>query len=136
MTTVYLVYILVCNNKSNIVYVQNRVSEILTLKEDLDICLLHVSTTENPADILSRRCSVAELRTSTLRLNGPSWLCEPSRWPKTDRPTGITSFEIITQDIPILVPNPIFPFNKFFKHSKLLNVTSKVFVFLHKVSKS
>ena len=44
----------IAGNNSNIVYVQNWVSEILSLKEQLKLRFYHVRSKENPADLLSR----------------------------------------------------------------------------------
>lgn len=53
-------------------FVANRVSEIQELTSD---CVWqHISTDENPADIISRGCTATELLASKLWWSGPNWL--------------------------------------------------------------
>lgn len=45
----------------------------------------YVKTYENPADIVSRVCSLSQIIDSSLWRNGPEWLqAEKSEWPKTN----------------------------------------------------
>ena len=69
------------SDKSLPVFVRNRVEEIKLLE---DVTFEYVNTTENPADVASRGCSVNELKENQLWWHGPSWLSlPPSNWPKT-----------------------------------------------------
>ncbi|GFS93158.1 integrase catalytic domain-containing protein [Nephila pilipes] len=63
------------------VFVTNRISEIrkLTTSEDW----LHISTDQNPADILSRGCGPKQLQKCKW-WQGPAWLQNPKKqWPKS-----------------------------------------------------
>ena len=95
----------IANDRSTIVYVKNRVAEIRNLKERCSLQLGHVDTKQNPADLLSRGCSVKNLASSQLWLTGPSWICCPDQFPK---PVVTHISEILTQDIPLIRQDPIF----------------------------
>ena len=63
-------------------FVQNRVTEILTLTEES--MWNHCPGTEKPADIGSRGESAFKMKGSQLWWKGPPWLSEPvSSWPKS-----------------------------------------------------
>ena len=62
------------------IFIRNRTTEILKLT-DLS-SWSHVSSTNNPADILSRGCSADERLQSALWERGPPWLTDHSRWPR------------------------------------------------------
>lgn len=70
-------------------FVRNKVVEICNVvdKEKWN----YVNTKENPADIISRGCSSADLTSSKLWWNGPEWL--PSWVPSTDD----TEFETVEE---------------------------------------
>ena len=55
-------------------YVVNRAREIKDLAYEYYYNIQYVSTNENPADIASKGCSAAFLKSSSLWKNGPSWL--------------------------------------------------------------
>ena len=57
-------------NNSKKVYVQNQVSEILILHENLKFELRHI-TKQNPSELLSRGCDLKTLRLSRLWMEGP-----------------------------------------------------------------
>ncbi|XP_022778574.1 uncharacterized protein LOC111320149, partial [Stylophora pistillata] len=61
------------------VFIRNRTTEILKLT-DLS-SWSHVSSANNPADILSRGCSADELQ-SPLWQRGPTWLTDRTLWPR------------------------------------------------------
>ncbi|XP_048520633.1 uncharacterized protein LOC125503787, partial [Dendroctonus ponderosae] len=62
------------------IFVGNRISQIQTLTTPKD--WHYVSTTENPADLLSRGASPGVLMSSQLWWHGPSWLSKGSEyWP-------------------------------------------------------
>ncbi|XP_055678155.1 uncharacterized protein LOC129786924 [Lutzomyia longipalpis] len=63
------------------IFVKRRVREILAGSEASQ--WRHVSTTQNPADLLSRGATVRQLAESSLWWTGPSWLCnDPLDWNK------------------------------------------------------
>ena len=70
------------NNKSEIVFVKNRVAEINRLKDQYRFQTLHVSSEENPADLLSRGLTFNQLAASYLWWEGPKWLKDRSGWPQ------------------------------------------------------
>lgn len=61
-------------------FVANRVSEIQAL--GLRKLWHHVSSLENPADMLSRGATVEELKSSDLWWHRPKWLQENGPWPE------------------------------------------------------
>ena len=123
----------IAGNNSNIVYVKNRVSEILSLKEEFKFDLHHVTLKENPTDLLSRGTSVSVLAQSSLWLRGPYWLMDVNHVDTNIKMSQVQVSEIITQNIPIQVglgTDPIFEVDKYSTLSKLLGVTKAVFKFL------
>ena len=121
------------NNKPNIAHVNNRVSEILNLRNELNITFLHVGKDCNPADLLSCGMSLSNLSSSCLWRCGPSWLCYPEQWPQSDVP--VSTFEIVTRDIPVQPPDPIIPVDRYSSLSKLLHVAKCILTFSNKASK-
>ena len=121
-------------NKNKSVYVSNRVSEILDKKELYKFTLLYVNSKENPADILSRGCEIRKLEDSRLWSRGPDWILDQSMWPA--QPEILeqveTVFEIMTENVPIQVPEPIFLPTKYSSYQKLMNMTRKVYSFVQK----
>ena len=65
------------------VYVQNRVSEILSLCENLEFELRHIDTKQSPADLLSKGCNLKTLMLSRLWMEGSEWLSKSEDWPET-----------------------------------------------------
>ncbi|KRY41071.1 hypothetical protein T03_8584, partial [Trichinella britovi] len=62
-------------------FVANRVQEIITLTELIQ--WRYVPTADNPADRLSRGCTLERLLKDHLWWNGPDWLQQPeSEWPR------------------------------------------------------
>jgi hypothetical protein len=61
-------------------FVANRVAEIQTLTDFHDSN--HISSTDNPADIISRGSFASHLRDNDLWCHGPTWLrATPQYWP-------------------------------------------------------
>ena len=56
-------------------FVANRVAKIQECTSTID--WNYVSTELNPADIITRGCSLAQLATHKLYWHGPEWLCQP-----------------------------------------------------------
>lgn len=80
-SSIILAWLSTSNNLKT--FVANRVSEIKTLTNIKD--WRHVSTDQNPADIISRGLSAVELIASTLWFNGPHWLSlDHQNWPITN----------------------------------------------------
>ena len=116
------------SDRSTIVYVKNRVTEIRDLRQRCSIQLGHVDTKQNPADLLSRGCSVKTLASSQLWSRGPLWICYPDQFPQ---PVVTHISEIVTQDVPRILQEPIFPVDRYSKLSKLQRVTDKVIQFIN-----
>ncbi|XP_065361975.1 uncharacterized protein LOC135955553 [Calliphora vicina] len=115
-------------------FVVNRISDI---QEETSNCTCrHVTTSNNPADILSRGCSVSEL-SSSIWFTGPAFLQEPSEnWPNTvfplnddvvDSAIRKTVFKCQTND------NSILNFiNRTSSYNKILRVICWLFRFRNK----
>ena len=75
---------------------KNRVIEINSFSMDVR----YVNTSENPADIASRGCTLKELKANDLWWKGPNWLTlESNNWPTWDEyPYTTNRREIITDD--------------------------------------
>lgn len=105
-------------------FVGNRVGEIQRVTDSNK--WNHVSTDENPADLISRGMDSEDLKGSTLWWNGPSWLQgADSSWPKTvvevsdvpeERKLSLTFAAVMTKDFSIL--------NKFASWNKLCRVVA------------
>lgn len=125
------------NNKSNLVYVRNRVGEILEIQKETKLKLRHVSTHENPADLLSRGCTLRQLKQSEMWTHGPKWLLDKDSWPNPavveDDHTIPFIGEIVTQNFRVEVPEPIFPVNSYSTLKRLYRVTTLVFEFIRKL---
>lgn len=75
-------------------YVAHRVLKIRQITNDA--VWRHVEGTLNPADLLTRNCSTALLKKSTLWFNGPHWLSTPQAdWPVP----AVTSMEPVILDL-------------------------------------
>lgn len=62
------------------IFVNNRVQQIQQLTSEAD--WRYISSSDNPADLLSRGVTASELRTAELWWHGPHWLAGPSDlWP-------------------------------------------------------
>lgn len=63
-------------------YVANRVAEIQQFTSTKE--WNHVSSSDNPADLLSRGATTEELSNNYKWWHGPPWLVEPSKWPSQE----------------------------------------------------
>ena len=101
------------------VFVSNRLKEILE-KSDPDMWH-YVPTSANPADLPSRGCSLADLRTNQLYRYGPSFLTESgTSWPELPRPS--ISFAVI--EPPVWTPclRKVISVDSFSSFTRLLRV--------------
>lgn len=121
----------ISNNKSEEVYVRNRVNEIGRLCDAYKIEIQHVRSEDNLADILSRGSSAEILIHGGWR-NQPitSELHDP-----VDKPPQVIVREVVTQQVDIPKVVPIFPVNRYSDIKKLFQVTTTVFKFLETSSK-
>ena len=116
------------NNRSQITFVKNRVAEIRELTPN--IIIQHVSSKENPADLLTRGVTPDVLEDSTLWFEGPIWLSHKAEWPiQKEILVAIQTIGAVgTSAIPC--PLPILVIAHFSSYQKLINVTRQVFKFL------
>lgn len=86
----------------------------------------HISTSENPADIVSRGCSSTQITESKLWWNGPKWLCdESSKWPSTTELNCIEDRSLLEEKkdkIALLTTVDISILGKYSSLSKLLRI--------------
>ena len=75
------------------VLIRNRTTEILRPTDWSGWS--HVSSANNPADILSRGCSADELLQSALWERGPPWLTDHSRWPRWS-PASLAEDDVVS----------------------------------------
>ena len=111
----------------NDVYLANRVAKIQVLTVDLGIQLLYVPTTENPADLLSRGCSVEKLKSSNW-MHGPDWLIT-REYPNQDTNKVVVN-ELVVEINPVAPIPPILDLSRFSKFTKVIRVMSKILQFL------
>nr|CAH7735528.1 unnamed protein product [Callosobruchus chinensis] len=79
-STIVLSWISTCPSKLK-VFVSNRIAEIQRCTNVQQWA--HVSSSDNPADLVSRGLNATELKQCTLWWNGPSWLVhKQADWPK------------------------------------------------------
>ena len=89
----------------------------------------HTPSQDNPADIVSRGCSIASLQSSALWQSGPTWLCYQSSWPKWPK-SHISSTAAISTATEQLLPTTensishVIDVNHFNSYSRLLAVPS------------
>ena len=113
-------------NHSSIVYVQNRVREILDIRDALNIQFYHVDGKNTPADLLSRGCGINELKRSNWQ-HGPEWLTHERQWPDTKK---VIVNEIMTQNVPVDREFCLLPLRNYSSFGKLIRITDYVFAFL------
>ena len=108
------------------VFVANRISEI----QATGFQLMYVPSTDNPADILSRGCSVSELVDCSLWHSGPAWLIS-KHYPAQNAMCVVINE--ITHEIPPVAP--ILPSVDLEKYSNLVdpkNVAKRLLDFCNK----
>lgn len=104
------------------IFVGNRVSQIqsLTLPEEWN----HISSKDNPADVLSRGLSPEKLQECDLWWKGPTWLSKPqSNWPKSkfDIPEKIPELRKQIMVFKTMQNDP-FPITRFSRLSEIQHV--------------
>ena len=117
------------NDQCRIVYVKNRVNEIIRLQEAYPFKLLHVPTKGNPADLLSRGLTRKKFEES-IWFKGPEWLCQRSQWPTQKE--HVATFEINTEIQPQIEVRPFFINIKDYSDwTKLIRVMKLVIKFIN-----
>lgn len=121
-------------------FVANRIANIQTISQAT--WWAHVSTSDNPADLLSRGTSPDEIIANKKWLHGPKWLLQPqTHWPKPKLAISMdTKDEIIKEEKQrkhiLCVYTSIMHGNDLMLHrysnfTKILRVTSYVFRFIN-----
>ena len=101
------------NNGSKIVYVRNRVANILEIGAEFQF--LHVASRDNPADLVTRGISLKQFfKESQCWMHGPPWLPHPQEWPVQKASVAVGMYEITAEVVaepPKVVP--IFGYTKY-----------------------
>ena len=109
------------------VYVANRVAEAQTLIQKHSISIMYVPTKENPADHLSRGCTVQQLQTSNWK-HGPSWLLTRDL---PDQSSNIVSVNELTVELnPVQPTPPLIDLSRFSSLNKVRRVMSVILKFV------
>lgn len=88
-------------------FVSNRVAEIQQLTEGAD--WNHVPSSSNPADLLSRGISTAELSTTDLWWHGPTWLSNEDNWPEANNNDNDIQISELKTTVTMAVTHDINP---------------------------
>ena len=108
----------------------NRVAEIRETSVNYQI--FHVSTGENPADLLTRGVKVEDLVSDPLWLKGPAWLPCESSWPSQKDEVVVYEITAERQIDPVKVES-LFEVKEFSSLEKVFRITKYVFQFLRKL---
>ncbi|XP_064081903.1 uncharacterized protein LOC135198264 [Macrobrachium nipponense] len=118
------------NENCKITYVKNRVVEIREVSANYQI--FHVSTGENPVDLVTRGVEVKDLVSNSLWFKGPSWLPCESLWPS--QKDEVVVYEIIAQrQIDPVKVECLFEVRECSSLEKIFMITKYVFQFLKKL---
>ena len=117
------------NENSNIIYVQNRVKTILSIKEEINcnVEILYVPTKENPADLLSKGMSWKQFICSNLWVCGPDWLVT-KQWPTQKMHVIVNEITTMNSDE---ILSPILPYENFSSLYRLKIITNFVLKFIN-----
>ena len=118
------------NNKSDIVFVKNRVAEIRELTANIQIH--HVDTKQNPADLLTRGVDPEVLCECPLWFRGPEWLLDETEWPP--QKAALVSIQAVQAlNIAKNPCNSLFPIENYSSLQRVLSITKYMFRFLRRV---
>lgn len=121
-------------------FVQSRIVEIHELTQEHPWC--HVSTKENPADLVSRGSQLNTIATSPFWLHGPSFLSEPTFQVNSDHVTQFAAEselpEVKQRPIVSLAANSestpsLFPFNRFSQFNRMRRAGAYLLRFIHNI---
>ncbi|PIC22645.1 hypothetical protein B9Z55_016624 [Caenorhabditis nigoni] len=119
-------------NKANSTFSRNRLRKI---KEALpEGTFSHVPGKINPADLVSRGCSLEELRSSEIWWKGPSYLQQQEKLPIRE-----SSLQQAMCHVAITQPDvmePIIDVSRFNSFHKLLNVIMTILLFITRIRKT
>lgn len=109
-------------------FVANRASEIQTITNIKD--WRHVKSNENPADMISRGCTLKELQVSSLWWQGPTWLAEELNL--NEPPIEMKTIPEQKERITLHATTITFDiFSKYSNFNTLINVVAYMFRFIH-----
>ena len=121
----------VVNNRSNILYVKNRVQEMINT--DPHCHYHHLATKDNPADLLTRGLTYDKFVNNDSWFHGPEWLNNRDLWPEQKFKTNVEPNELTVLEIQENGDKPLLDPERFNCWNKLIKVTSLVFQFIHKI---
>ena len=108
------------------VYVSDRVVEICKIRLQNPFHLKYVVTDNNPADLLSRGCSVKKLKNSEMWFYGPQFLTDNSLCVEA---ISCSVYEIVEEPSVVTPVEPILDLNRFSSLRRVLNVAKWVLIF-------
>ena len=111
------------------IYVSNRVSEIKDIINSCQINIRHVGTNDNPADVLSRGCTVNQLIKDSSWMHGPIHLMSNPVY--NVQLSVVHVSEIITEIVPCPSIAPVVPLSEYSTYAKAYAVTKNVLLFGH-----
>jgi hypothetical protein len=153
---IVLSWILSGQSKNKNIFVNNRIKDILSIKDTVEkdykskFTFNYINTLENPADMVTRGISTKQFKQKLdLWLKGPEWIKEnPTNWPqnslkclseenKQNKLTeSNTKTQVNLQTCHSKVLEPILNFQDFSNIQKLYRITSILFKFQFKLLKS
>ncbi|XP_072389556.1 uncharacterized protein [Diabrotica undecimpunctata] len=115
-------------------FTSNRVAEVQTLTSSCD--WRHVSSKDNPADLVSRGISPYELEVSNLWWSGPSWLNKSEcDWPQEVKcPENLPELKCASNAFLIRALEPVVDISRFSSLSKLIRTVAFVLRFILMIS--
>ncbi|XP_072379310.1 uncharacterized protein [Diabrotica undecimpunctata] len=115
-------------------FTSNRVAEVQTLTSSCD--WRHVSSKDNPADLVSRGISPYELEVSNLWWSGPSWLNKSEcDWPQEVKcPENLPELKCASNSFLIRALEPVVDISRFSSLSKLIRTVAFVLRFVSMIS--
>ena len=120
----------ISKNENRTPYIKNRVEKILSTQNNY--VYNHISTKENPADLLTRGVMFSKLIKEPIWFKGPQWITTEENWPDQK------SYDDVAVNITEAADNNSLPkklamdITKYSSFRKLINTTSYVFQFITK----
>ena len=117
-------------NENRTPYVKNRVEKILSTQNNY--VYNHISTKENPADLLTRGVTFSKLIKEPIWFKGPQWITTEQNWPEQKSYDGVAVniAEAQTNNNINLPETLAIDITKYSSYNKLINITRYVFQFI------